>query len=256
MFARLHSVAFSEDGNRILTASSSLDMLYELRVEDGSVAWEMDLWAETPYNTNILGQSFYRSQKPETAGFLLNPSSFDLKDNEQLRDAKCVVDDPSVYKWLGLATALTPVFINGVDYENDDVILATSFGKGEAWRIDREGWQIEVLAKGLGRPHGLHVNKGTGGYLLSDTLKEKVIFLDEDLGQERVLDLSQLGERKEGIEKSKWLQYTTELEPGVYCAAMTSRQRLTLFSPNEKTRRDIAVDPDWGIQMVMPTGKA
>lgn len=256
MFARLHSVAFSEDGNRILTASSSLDMLYELRVEDGSVAWAMDLWAETPHNTNILGQSFYRSQKPETAGFLLNPSSFDLKDNEQLRDAECVVDDPSAYKWLGLATALTPVFINAVDYESNDVILATSFGRGEAWRVDREKRQIEVIAKDLGRPHGLHVNRGFGGYLLSDTLNEKVIFLDENLGHERVLDLSQMGERKEGIENSRWLQYTTELQPGVYCAAMTSRQRLTLFNPSEKTRRDIVVDPDWGVQMVIPASRA
>src|SRR5690606_4335152 len=131
MFARLHSVALSNKGDKMLTASSSLDMLYELRVEDGSIAWEMDLWEETPYNTNILGQSFYRTQKPGTEGFLLNPSSFDLKDNEQLRDAECVVDDPSVYRWLGLATALTPVFINAVDYEDDANVLATSFGRGE-----------------------------------------------------------------------------------------------------------------------------
>ncbi len=252
MFARLHSASFSSDGERMLTASSSLDMLYGLRAEDGETVWSMDLWSETPHNKNVMGQTFYRSQSQETTGFLLNPSSFDLKDNEQLRDAECVIDDPSVYRWLGLATALTPVFINAVDYENDRIILATSFGRGEAWRIDREKRRVEVVAKELGRPHGLHVDSVTGRYFMSDTLKERILFLDSNLKHERALDLSQLGNRKTGLENSRWLQYTTELKPGIFCAAMTSRQMLTLLDPINGARRDIAIDPDWAIQMVVP----
>lgn len=250
MFARLHSVAFSNDGKRALTASSSLDMLYEVELSNGEVAWSMDLWSETPYNKNIFGQSFYRSPNGVT-DYILNPSSFDLKDNEQLRGAHCVINDPTAYKGLGLATALAPVFINAVDYESNDILLATSFGRGEAWRINRTSQEIEVVARGLGRPHGLHVDSATGGYLVSDTLKEQVLLLDKDFEHEHVLDLSTLAERKEGLEDSRWLQYTTELRPGLYCAAMTSRQKLTLFDPTNKVRRDIPIDPNWGIQMVV-----
>ncbi|MET0779740.1 MAG: hypothetical protein ABWY71_02800 [Candidatus Saccharimonadales bacterium] len=252
MFARLHSVAFSHDGHRLLTASSSLDMIYEVSVADGEVMWSMDLWAETPYNTNILGQSFYREQTPETTGFVLNPSSFDLKDNEQLRGAQCVVDNPEAYKNLGLATALTPVFINTVDYEGEDTVLATSFSKGQAWKINRRSRQVEVVAKNLGRPHGLHTDSAVSGYLVTDTLGERAIFLNMDFEDEVVLDFSRLTDRKEGLENSAWMQYTSELKPGLYCAVMTSRQKLTLFDRQNKVRRDIDIDPDWGIQLVVP----
>jgi len=251
MFARLHSVAFNSDGERLLTASSSLDMVYELQAIDGEVVWSLDLWTETPHNVNTLGQSFYRKQEFGMTNFYLNPSSFDLKDNEQMRNAQCVVDDVSAYNGLGLATALTPVFINTIDYESDQIILATSFGKGEAWRIDRHNRQIEVVARGLGRPHGFHV-ESTTGYIISDTLRERVLLLSNDLKKEMIFDLSHLQGRKEGLEHSRWLQYTTEVESGLYCAVMTSRQVLTLFDPGKRLRRDITVDPDWGVQMVVP----
>lgn len=253
MFARLHSVAFDADGRHVLTSASSLDMLYELDVENGEVVWSMDMWSDTPHNSNALGQHFFRSGDSLEGNFLHNPTSFELKDNETLRGALCVVDDPETYKSLGLATALTPVFLNSVDYDYDQtLILATSFSMGEAWRIRRPTKTVEVVARGLGRPHGLHTALSGYGYVLSDTLNEKVSIFNRDFSRERVIDLSGLGDRKVKLEKAKWLQYTTELRDGLFCAAMTSRQSLTLFDIHARTRRDIFVDPDWGVQMVVP----
>jgi hypothetical protein len=250
MFARLHSVEFSEDGRRLLTASSSLDLLFEVDVQTGSVTWAMDMWGETPYNRNVLGQAFFRKQTPETRGYLLNPSSSVLNHTEQLRDARCVVDDPAAYNGLGLGTTITPVFVNAVDYDGDDQILATSFARGEAWRINRRTRQVDVIASSMGRPHGLH-RAGTSGYFVSDTLGERVVFINNELDRERVLDLSKLGGRKAGLEASRWLQYTTRLRPNLYCAVMTSRQKIMLFDPKRKVMRDIQLDPDWGVQMVV-----
>lgn len=252
MFARLHSAAFSRDGRKILTASSSLDMLYEMNVDSGDIEWSMDLWSETPYNRNDREQSFHRTPRSDSKNYLTNPASSDLEDDEALRGAECVISDPRAYDSLGLATGLIPVFINTVAYESDSVLLATSFSRGEAWRINREEREIEIVARNLGRPHGLHVDAATDGYFVSDTLKEQFVSLDKTLKNERVYDLSGLQDRKEGLEATRWLQYTTALQPSVYCAVMTARQKLTLFNTSRKTRRDIDVHPDWGMQMVVP----
>jgi hypothetical protein len=64
-----------------------------------------------------------------------------------------------------------------------------------------------------------------------------------------------LGERTKDLEYVKWLQYVTYLGDGIYCGAMTARQRLVLFNPDQKTRRDIKVEPEWGVQMVIPHAK-
>lgn len=251
-FARLHSVQFSPDGRHMLTASSSLDLVHELDM-DGNIVWSFDAWSDTPYNTNKLGQQFFRdiTKTPYSHNDVLrNPDPSRLKDEVGLRDKVCVVDNPEIYNNLGLPTNLTPVFINGASYGPDGQILVTSFHRGEAWSIDPSSRQVIIVAKDMGSPHGLHYNPDTDGYLVTDTKGEKVRFIDPNMDRETVVDLSMLGERKPGLERVKWLQYTTRLNESLFCAVIAPRQRITLFDPVRRLRRDIPFDPEWGIQLI------
>lgn len=249
-FARLHAVEFSPSEQRLLTASSSLDLLHELDTQ-GNIIWTFDAWQDTPYNTNQLGQQFVRRASMAAGRAVLsNPDPIELKDDKNLRGAICVIDDPEAYNNLGLPTNLTPVFINGASYAPDGQILTTSFHRGEAWTINRTSHQITAIAKNMGSPHGLQYNPDTHGYLVSDTLHERARFIDPDLEREVSMDLSALGDRKAGLERVKWLQYTTRLAANLYCAVVAPRQRVTLFDPVHRLRRDIPFDHEWGIQLI------
>lgn len=253
-FARLHSAEFNPDGSRILTASSAFDVLYEIDTATGRPVWSMDVWAETPLRTNENEQTFYRelSQLPPDVadGFLHNPDRTFLRDDEAALGAHCVIDDPSQYEGLGLATSLMPAFINSLSYGRNGELLATSYPRGDAWVIDREERHVDIIADGMGRPHGLHADPLLDGYIVTDTTGEKVSFVSGDLERERVLDFSTLDGMKPGLESAPWLQYTTMIAEGLYCAAITSRQKLILFDPVNRTKREIALDPDWGVQLV------
>ncbi len=245
-FARLHSVEFNPDGNRLLTASSSLDLLHELDL-DGQIVWTFDAWTDTPFNINKLGQSFLRAYALGS-GALRNPDPVDLKGNEELRGARCVIDDPTRYNDLGLPTNLTPVFMNTASYNEEGDVLVTSFHRGEAWVIDRAAHSVNVVARDMRNPHGLH--QQDDGLMVTDTGNEYAIFISDDFRRETIVDFSTLDQRKRGLEKSRWLQYTTQLDNNLYCAVVSPRQRLTLFDPIQRTRRDIPFDTEWGVQNV------
>lgn len=255
-FARLHSVEFSPDGERVLTASSSLDLVHELDLH-GNPIWTLDLWRDTPFNTNALGQKFYRSAADTTdLRALHNPDAKTLKDDESLRGSNCILDDPSAYDSLGLPTNLTPVFINTASYGHNNDILTTSFHRGEAWVINRNVGRVVVASKNMRNPHGLHQDPLLEGFMVTDTGHEHSIFLTDDLRRELVIDLSTLQGRKAGLEESRWLQYVTRLDINLYCAVIAPRQKITLFDPVRRVRRDIPFDPEWGIQLVAPRKSA
>lgn len=246
-FARLHSVEFNSDGNRLLTASSSLDLLYEVDL-NGQIVWTFDAWTDTPFNTNKIGQSFLRSYV-SGSDILRNPDPINLKDDEKLRGVTCAIDDPVAYNGLGLPTNLTPVFMNTASYDSEGQILVTSFHRGEGWVINRNSRHVNVVVKGMRNPHGLHQLRDDG-LMVTDTGNEHTIFIGDDLQRETVIDFSGLEQRKKGLEKSRWLQYTTQLDDNTYCAVIAPRQMLTLFDPVQRTRRDIPFDAEWGIQSV------
>lgn len=252
-FARLHSAEFNEAGDRVLTASSALDVIYEVDIKDGKPSWSLDVWEETPLRQNIFGQSLYRHMPLSPClgdAVLHNPDPLYLKDNDETRGATCVIDDPSVYRGLGLPTALMPAFVNSVSYGLEDTVLATSYQRGEGWVIDRANQVIKIIAKGMKRPHGLHLDPLLEGYMVTDTVGEKAIYLSSDLKRSLVIDFAHLPGMKPGLEKAGWLQYTTRIAPDTYCAVLTSRQMLVVFDPVRRLRREVAIDPQWGVQLI------
>lgn len=248
LFARLHSVAFDKSGKKILTASSSLDMLYEIDIISEEIVWSLDAWHDMGLNENTLGQKFYRSLPEGITTFNKNPSSFQLKDNPNFKHSHNIINQPNKYHSLGLATGLLPVFINSIDYDSED-ILATSFARGEAWRINKNG-HVAIIAKNLEKPHGFH-KISNDRYLLTDTMGESVIFLTNDFKKEIDISFRSIENRKKGLEPYRWLQYVSHLGGNIYCAVMTSCNKIILFNPTNKTRREIKINEDWGVQMVI-----
>ncbi len=248
-FARLHSVEFNQGGDKLLTSSSALDLVFELDL-DGNIVWKFDAWKNTPYNANTLGQTFFRSvEDVESGDVLLNPDPIELKEKTDMRGISCVIDDPKKYVSLGLPTNLTPAFINGASYGEGDDILVTTFHNGEAWIINRAGHDVAIVASEMGSPHGFNVFPGNG-YVVTDTKAEKLRLLDTSLGSQKVIDFSNLKDRKPGLENAKWLQYTTQLDDNLFCSVMATRQRLVFFNPATKERREVSFDENWGIQLV------
>lgn len=251
MFARLHSVEFSQDDTRILTASSSLDLVHELN-QEGEITWTFDPWEVTPYNRNKLGQKFLRKSPGSCDSDVLhNPSLEELK-SESAANATCVLDDPMRYNGLGLSTNLTPVFLNTASYGHQDTLLLTSFHRGEAWIVDRHGESVSVVSDGMKSPHGLHRDSYLDGYMVTDTGNEKLNYISDNFEQQHTLDFSGLDERKSGLHESRWLQYVTNIGNDLYCAVIAPRQKITIFDPVRKVRRDIPFDKEWGVQMVVP----
>jgi len=248
MFARLHDIDLHPDGTRLLTASSSLDLLYELDLE-GNILWTMDLWEID--NVNQRGQRFRRTIPEDPTSWLINPNPQELQNRPDYEGANCVLSDPEAYGRLGLPTGLIPVFVNSINYGyKPNEILVTSFFKGEGWKINRATGQIDVVAKGMDRPHALRRDPLLGGYMVSDTGHERVTFLSEDCTQEFTVDFANITGHKAGLEKVRWLQYTTRLADNTYCAILSSRQQIVLFDPLARLKRTITFDPNWGLQLV------
>lgn len=247
MFARLHDVDVNAERTRIITVSSSLDMVYEIDFS-GNIAWELDLWGIN--NVNKLGQKFSRSQRAGETSLPENPDVEDLRDDLNFRGVHCVISDPSKYQSLGLPTNLIPTFVNSVAYGNGSNVLMTTFHSGEAWLYDRDQKNVTVVAKDMKHPHGLRTDPLLGGYIVSDTVREKTIYLSGDCREELAIDHTGLAGHKPGQEAIGWLQQTSRIGDSLYCSILSSRQQLILFDPVQKLRRAISLDPNWGVQLV------
>jgi hypothetical protein len=86
-----------------------------------------------------------------------------------------------------------------------DRILAALFHQGEVRLIDRLSGKSQAILRGLSRPHGIH--QLPGGYIVSDTLGHRILFLDDAFHL--------CSEIPHG---SEWLQDTILTSAGTYLA--------------------------------------
>lgn len=149
-FNELHSIDATPDG--FLVTSSGTDLIAELDMQ-GRIVWEYFLF-EHGY-----GRSEYRLAE-----------SFRRSENYNRRHV------PSN---LGL-------HVNSAILVDRDTVLATVFRSNELVRINRRTSEIEVVLRGLRRPHSLR-RRPHGGYLLSNTEAEEAILLDSELRREGVI---------------------------------------------------------------------
>jgi hypothetical protein len=109
------------------------------------------------------------------------------------------------YREVRRSTAERAMHITSALPVSEDRILAALFHQGEVRLIDRRTHESQTILRGLSRPHGIH--RLPGGYILSDTLGHRILFLDDAF---RLCSEMPFG--------SEWLQDTILTSAGTYLA--------------------------------------
>lgn len=141
----IHSIAFT-GANTLLVASTGLDAIIELDM-DGALVWS---WVAMDHG-----------YEKDSYG---NKRSLRLKGIDHRH-----MDYPALFQ---------TTHINSVIPHPDkhDVVLATLFYQGEVVEIDKSTGSVSVVFSGLSNPHS--IKKIDAGYIVSNTKKGEVIFLD------------------------------------------------------------------------------
>jgi hypothetical protein len=144
-FNYLHSIEVTPAGTYLL-ASAGSDLIAELAA-DGQVPWS---WFGSEHGFGTL-----------PAG---GPAFFD-------READ--------YRAMRRGTSEQAMHVTSALFMPDGSVLATLFHQGQLIQIERPSGRATVRADGFSRPHGVH--RSDGGFLLSDTLGHRIVFLDDHL---------------------------------------------------------------------------
>jgi hypothetical protein len=107
------------------------------------------------------------------------------------------------YRGVRRSTAERTMHITSALPVGDDKILAALFHQGEVRLIDRPTGESQTILSGLTHPHGIH--RLPGGYIVSDTLGHRILFLDDAF---RLCSEIPFG--------SEWLQDTIGTSAGTY----------------------------------------
>lgn len=168
-FNYLHSVDVTPRGTYLLACAGS-DLIIEI-TQDGQVVWTW-FGPQHGYDTCPDG----------------TPTFFDRAAD---------------YRTMRRATSEQAMHVNSALLLSADTVLATLFHQGQLIAIDRGSGRVSVKLDGLTRPHGIH--RRDGGFLLSDTLGNRIVLFDEEL---RVYSEIAYG--------SQWLQDTIVTSAGTY----------------------------------------
>ena len=236
----LHTIEFSADGERILTASTGLDTILEIELATGKVIWQWNAW-DHGFNY-VKANKSYVSRDPQQAAAL----------QAEHPEAKVkLVADPLNLPREGLATNRTPMNLNGVHYGRDGAIIATGFHRSEAFEIQRDGRFVQHEL-GLLHPHSLR--RLGDGYQVASTGQGRLLLLDADFQPHNVVDLSQLpadADKRTGF--GEWLQTVSLLdeERMLFAAVDALRDGVHILDVKRQRRRFISNPPEWTIQAVI-----
>jgi hypothetical protein len=236
----LHTIEFSEDGERILTASTGLDTILEIELATGKILWQWNAW-DHGFNY-VKANKSYVSRDPAQAAAL----------QAEHPDAKVrLIEDPLSLPREGLATNRTPMNLNGVHYGRDGAIIATGFHRSEAFVVQRDG-SFEQRELGLSHPHSLRLLGG--GYQVASTGQGRLLLLDADFQPHTIVDLANLladPEKRAGF--GEWLQTASLLdeERMLFAAVDALRDGVHILDLKRQRRRFISNPPEWTIQAVI-----
>ena len=236
----LHTIEFSEDGKRILTASTGLDTILEVDLRSGETVWEWNAWDNGIQRVKMTGD--YITRDPQEAEEL----------EKAHPDAEVqLIDDPLKLPREGLPTHHSPMNLNGAHYGKNGQVIATGFHRPEVFVIERDG-SFEKHDLGLSHPHSLRPLDE--GYIVASTGHGQFLLLDEDFAIETRVDISALPaneDKKAGF--GEWLQTVSVLDAdnGIFSAVDALRDGVHIIDINNKKRRFISNPPEWTIQAVI-----
>lgn len=238
-FAQLHSVSFSEDGERLLVAATGYDTALEYSLERAELTWFWNGW-DHEFERSPSGVRFRRT-KDGIEHF--NP------------DKNCFEPWAQSSTGFGLPTGLTTTHLNNVQYFNQDKICITLFHQGKAVILDRRDGSITEVLGGLLNPHGFEP-AWDDEKVVTDTRRGRTIFFDKDFLVKRTLifDLDPPVPGRE--ELGEWLQNVLPLTDHLYGAIDIHRSCIWIINMDSKKYRKIEVSRDWAVQNVIVANKS
>jgi hypothetical protein len=238
----LHSVQFSSDGSRVLTASAGFDTLLEIEVESGMVVWEWNTW-DHGFNYSEIGKVYITRDKNRLPTLVDRSATL------------IVVSSPRDWPKEGIPTHQSPTRLNGASYDGNDLMLVTCFHRPELFRIKRDG-SFEAANLGLSHPHGFFRSNLAhhDGYLVTNTGAGELLLLDEALTITHrwiFSGLSANDSKKRGF--GEWIQNVVPLKPaaGIVAAIDALRDGTHILDLQKKRRRFIPNPPEWTLQKLM-----
>lgn len=264
-FQHLHTVEFSSDGSRLLTASMGFDSIMEFEVASGRLTWDWNAW-DQGFNRSLLGHYVVRSQK-EAAEIIAKHKAA----GEEIE--VIVVDDPTEYAMFGLPTRWRPVGLNAVKYcdmtstgdaiplagqpglvaGDSTAVMATCFHTGDAWVISAPSGTCTTMIGGLFGPHGF--SKTDKSHAVISSTRDGCFYIaNESYEIEREVDL----EGTPGVVRpealGEWLQTTKHVTGSIYAGLDIHRSSLWLIDVDKAAYRRIPVPRGWALQdlFVMP----
>ncbi|KAA3647835.1 MAG: hypothetical protein DWQ07_02290 [Chloroflexi bacterium] len=236
----LHTIEFSDDGRRILTAATGLDTILEVDLESGKILWEWNAWDNGIQFVTMTGTYITR----------------DPKEAEELKkahpDAEVqLIDDPLKLPREGLPTHHSPMNLNGAHYGKNGQVIATGYHRSEVFVIERDG-SFKKRDLELSHPHSFRPLED--GYMIASTGHGQFLLLDEEFGPETLVDFSTLPadeDKKAGF--GEWLQTVSPLDAdnGLFSAVDALRDGVHIIDIQNKKRRFISNPPEWTIQAVI-----
>ena len=232
--SQCHTVQFSTDGNRLLVASSGFDAVVEFDSNNQKVVWEWFAW-DHGYDRSKLGHYVVRTAERSNA--------LKAMGHEVL-----LVDDPRKYEF-GIPTRISPAHLNSAYCDGDESILVTLFHQGNGIIVDKPTGSVREVIGGLMNPHKLSRRHG-GGYVISDTRRGKLIFVDAKLRPFREITLAAMPGNERPDRLSEFLQNSTELKKDLFACVDIHRNTLWLVNVQRRSYRGIKFPVEWSMHDV------
>ena len=235
----LHTIEFSEDGNRILVAATGLDTILEIDLESSEVIWDWNAW-DHGINHVTMTDSYLTRNRDQAK---------QLEEEHPGAEVR-LIEDPLTLPREGLATHHSPMNMNGAHYGRGGQILATGYHRPELFVIDRDGGH-ERHDLGLTNPHSFRPYGK--GYMVADTGSGRLLLLDEGFAIETAVDTSSLPadpEKKAGF--GEWMQTASPLgDDGLFATVDALRDGVHIIDVPGSRRRFVSNPPEWTIQAVI-----
>lgn len=233
-FGFLHSIEAHPEQPRLLVTSSGYDSILEVDFNTGRITWDWFGW-EQGFNPNQDGVFYTR----------------DCSRAHQLKQMGIQHEFISgkSYGDQGLITSQRTTIPNVALYniQSGDTEILSILGKdGMIVRIDPRSQSYAVIDSDFSQfPHGLY--KLNGGWMVTDTLKGRVVFYDSDFDRRKILKFSNLAGKPDGLEDREWLQQVIPISDHEFIVLDANRGILFL-DITDKLFCKLDVDPNWCMQ--------
>lgn len=235
-FSYIHTVKFSpHHPERVLIASSGLDMLMEMNYKNEEVTFEWLAW-EHGWN---------KANDPRSSEAILLTRS-EVQANKWSRRGirHRLIDDPQGQV---LPTAMRAAFINSVAYEPEDqnIIYATFFHDGAVYKINKESGNAQKVLGELKNPHG---GCPLNDHFFATSTSTGELVLKTNNGEIIRYDFSSLEGKPEELEGTEWLQNSLAINKDCFLTIDSNRNHFVILNIAKKKRAMIPYDENWAVQ--------